>query len=76
MVEQDAASDSVHVSVPGTAGRMLEAHHLTYPVREFRSGGRAGRLLWQFLGGLEHGRSVVLCYKHQPGRIMVSRDHG
>jgi hypothetical protein len=57
--KQDAASDSVHVSVPGTAGRMLEAHHLTYPVGEFRSGGRAGRLLWR-LKQTQRGCSAVL----------------
>ena len=73
--KQDAASDSVHVSVPGALGILLEAQHLAYPVGEFRSGRRVSRLLWR-LKQTQRGCSAVLRYKHLPGRIIASRRHG
>ena len=57
--EQDGASDSVHVSVPGALGILLEAQHLAYPVGEFRSGRRVSRLLWR-LKQTQRGCSAVL----------------
>jgi hypothetical protein len=57
--KQDGASDSVHVSVPGALGILLEAQHLAYPVGEFRSGRRVSRLLWR-LKQTQRGCSAVL----------------